>query len=174
MSKILLHACCAICSAYPIKSLGDVVVYFYNPNIVGDYEQRLEAQRTLCAHFGVELIVEHDDWDDWAAGLEDEPERGKRCEKCFALRLEKTAQKARELGIEHFTTSLPISPHKDFEQIVRIGAKWAPSYLPLDFKDGFLHTNQIARELGLYRQKHCGCQASMVQLCHGRTVKKGD
>ena len=151
-----------MCSGWPIEFLNkdyEVVVYFYNPNVVGDYEERLEAQRTLCEYFGVELIEERDDWGDWAAGLETEPERGRRCEKCFSLRFEKTAQKARELGIVNLTTSISVSPHKDFQQICRAAAAHA-NFLPVDFKknDGFLKSNQIARELGLYRQKYCGCK----------------
>lgn len=170
---ILLHACCAICSGYPISLLKEMgyspVVYFCNPNLdtLEEFECRLEAQRTLCNHFGVELIVEeynHQEYLDYVKGLEQEPERGSRCDKCIELRLLKTAQKAKELGIEEFTTSLVISPHKNFQKISAIGVglgKYLPlKYLPLDFKkkDGFLKTNKISRELGLYRQNYCGCE----------------
>lgn len=165
---ILLHACCAICSGYPISLLKEMgyspVVYFCNPNLdtEEEFERRLEAQKTLCNHFDVELIVEeynHSEYLDYVKGLESEPERGSRCDKCIELRLLKTAQKAKELGIEEFTTSLVISPHKNFQKISAIGSKLG-NYLPLDFKkkDGFLKTNQISRELGLYRQNYCGCE----------------
>ena len=170
---ILLHACCAICSGYPISLLKEMgyspVVYFCNPNLdtLEEFERRLEAQRTLCNHFGVELIVEeynHQEYLDYVKGLEQELERGSRCDKCIELRLLKTAQKAKELGIEEFTTSLVISPHKNFQKISAIGTELgnylALKYLPLDFKkkDGFLKTNKISRELGLYRQNYCGCE----------------
>ncbi len=160
--RLLLHACCGICAAWPIEFLQhdwDLTVYFYNPNIKGDYAQRLDAMRKLFP----DVVEDHDDWGDWTAGLENEPERGRRCDKCFKLRLGKAAQKARELGIKNFTTTITISPHKSFEQVARIGAQME-GFLPMDFKknNGFLNTNRIARELGLYRQSHCGCACSMV------------
>ncbi len=171
-NKILLHACCAICSSYPITFLQDmgydVVVYFYNPNIFPEteYQKRLEAQRTLCEHFNCELIEGEYDTGAFykiAKGLEDEPEKGARCLKCFELRLNKTYELAQKLGIEKFTTSIVISPHKDFEKLTEIGHKIAgENYLAIDFKkkDGFLKTNKISKELGLYRQNYCGCRFS--------------
>lgn len=184
-SVILLHACCAICSGYPISLLKEmgysVVVYFCNPNLDSqeEFERRLEAQRTLCNYFGVELIVEeynHQEYLDYVKGLEQEPERGSRCDKCIELRLLKTAQKAKELGIGEFTTSLVISPHKNFQKISAIGTGvgkfLALKYLPLDFKkkDGFLKTNQISRELGLYRQNYCGCEFAFYNTSRPTSV----
>ena len=172
-SKILLHACCAICSAYPVSFLKEagyqVVVYFYNPNIhpEEEYYRRLEAQRTLCRHFGVELIEESyepDKFFEHVKGFENEPEKGLRCDKCFFLRLEKTAQKAKDLGIKNFTTSIVISPHKNFKKLSSIGENIANQYglnfEAIDFKkkDGFLKTNKIANSLSLYRQNYCGCK----------------
>lgn len=171
--KILLHACCAICSGYPISLLQDmgysVVVYFYNPNIYPseEYERRLEAQKTLCKHFGCELIVgeyELEIYEGYVKGLEDEPEKGLRCDKCFELRLQKTAELAKELNIEEFTTSIVISPHKNYEKLTKIGEKIAQDmnlrYLAENFRkqDGFLKTNQISKSLNLYRQNYCGCK----------------
>lgn len=170
--KILLHACCAICSGYPISLLKEMgyspVVYFCNPNLNSEEEfnRRLEAQKILCEHFGVELIVEeykHKEFLDYIKGLENEPEKGSRCDKCIELRLRQAAKKAKELGIEEFTTSLVISPHKNFEKISSLGKNISPGYLPLNFrkKDGFLKTNKISYELDLYRQKYCGCEFSI-------------
>lgn len=174
-NKILLHACCAICSAYPIEMLKnsgyEVVVYFYNPNIFPreEYERRIEAERTLCKHFDVELIegeYEPQKYFEYVQGYEDCPEKGARCELCFRLRLEETACKARALGIDTFTTSIVISPHKNFTTLTRIGEEIAATeglnYLAIDFKkkDGFLKTNKISRELCLYRQNYCGCKFS--------------
>lgn len=167
--KILLHACCGICSGYPISLLIEMgyspVVYFCNPNLDTEEEfyKRLEAQRKVCEHFGVELIVEeynHNEYLDMIKGLEDEPERGKRCNKCIYLRLKKAGEKAKELGINEFTTSLVISPHKNFQKISETGLSLSKGYLPLDFKkkDGFLKTNKLSKELGLYRQNYCGCE----------------
>jgi predicted adenine nucleotide alpha hydrolase (AANH) superfamily ATPase len=97
-------------------------------------------------------------------GLEQEPERGLRCDKCIELRLKKSAKKAIELGINKYTTSLVISPHKNFEKITSIGKNFSNNtdltYLPINFRkqDGFLKTNKLSKELGLYRQNYCGCE----------------
>lgn len=172
-NKILLHACCGICSGYPItmlKELGyDVVVYFCNPNLdtEEEFQKRLDAQKKVCKHFGVDLITEkynHEEYLAFVKGLENEPERGKRCEKCIKLRLKHASLKAKEIGAEKFTTSLVISPHKNYEMISGMGEKIAEEeglmYLSIDFKkkDGFLKTNTISKELALYRQKYCGCE----------------
>ena len=170
---ILLHACCAICSGYPISLLKDmgysVVVYFYNPNIypTEEYEKRLEAQKTLCEHFDCELIVgeyEPDVYYECVKGFEDEPEKGLRCDKCFYLRLEAAAKLAKKLGINEFTTSMVISPHKNYEKLTLIGEKIAKDYgleyFSQNFRknDGFLKTNNISKSLKLYRQNYCGCK----------------
>ena len=172
-NKILIHACCGICSGYPISLLKDmgfaVVVYFCNPNIdtKEEYERRLEAQRTVCRYHGVDLIAEeynHQQFLEVAEGLENEPEKGRRCEKCIELRLKQSADKARELGIKKFTTSLVISPHKNFVKITEIGILISDDieYVSIDFKkkDGFLKTNKLSKELGIYRQNYCGCEFS--------------
>lgn len=156
-----------------LKDMGySLVAYFYNPNIYPqeEYQRRLEAERTLCRHFGIELIEGDyipDDFYECAKGLENEPEKGKRCDKCFELRLRKTAETAQKAGISKFTTSLVISPHKNFQKLSEIGEKIAAEYglkyLAIDFKkkDGFLKTNNISKELQLYRQNYCGCEFSL-------------
>lgn len=174
--SVLIHACCGICSAYPIVQLREMgyepIVYFYNPNIFpeDEYARRLEAEKILCKYHNCELIIGEyckEDYFSKVAGLEDEPERGKRCDICFEMRLEKSAQKAKELGIDKFTTSIVISPHKNFKTLSEIGERIAKKYnleyLAIDFKkkDGFLKTNRISRELNLYRQNYCGCKFSM-------------
>ena len=175
-NKIVLHACCAICSGYPVSYLKEagyhICVYFYNPNIfpAEEYSKRLEAQKTLCSHFTVELVEGKYDTESFyecAKGLENEPEKGRRCIECFRLRLEKTAQFCIEQGIENFTTSIVISPHKNFQLLSELGkeiaGKYNLNYLDIDFKkkDGFLKTNKISRELSLYRQNYCGCEFSL-------------
>lgn len=170
-NKILLHACCGICSGYPIlklKEMGYVpVVYFCNPNLdtKEEFEKRLEAQKKVCDNFSVELIVDEynpQEYLDFVIGFENEPEKGKRCDKCIELRLQKTYEKSLELNIPYFTTSLVISPHKNFEKITSLGEEISKSYVPINFRkqDGFLKTNNISKELGLYRQNYCGCKFS--------------
>ena len=174
--RVLLHSCCAICSSYPISFLQDmgyeVITYFCNPNIYpkSEFAKRLEAQEILCRHFNSKLIVEDyrpEEFFERAKGFENEPEKGLRCDKCFQLRLEQTANKAIELGIKKFTTSIVISPHKNFSKIAEIASNIAIEnnldYLKIDFKKnvGFLKTNRISRELNLYGQNYCGCKFSL-------------
>ena len=129
-NKILIHACCAICSGYPISLLKEMgytpVVFFSNSNLntKEEFERRLEAEKTLCMYHWVDLIIDkynHEEFLELVKGLENEPERGKRCDECIKYRLKKTAEKAKELEIGQFTTSLVISPHKNFEKISNIG-----------------------------------------------------
>lgn len=170
-NRILIHACCGICSGYPIALLKEMgyepVVYFCNPNLdtEEEFERRLTAQKTVCMYHWVELITEdynHAEFLQAVKGLENEPERAKRCDKCIELRLKKAAQKARELGIKKMTTSLVISPHKNYEKITEIGKSVSEGveYIAMDFKkkDGFLKTNKLSKDLGIYRQNYCGCE----------------
>ena len=119
--SLLLHACCAPCSSAcieRIKDFFDITVYYYNPNIDGTYEysKRLKEQERLCCALGVKLIAETyrpEEFYDATKGLEDAPEGGARCEKCFYLRLKKTAEKAKEKDFEFFATTLTLSPLKN-------------------------------------------------------------
>ncbi len=175
-NKILLHACCGICSAYPIIQLRELgyepIVYFYNPNIYPEieYKKRFEAEKTLCEYHKCEIVTETYNPQEFfhaTVGLENEPERGKRCEVCFELRLKKAAEKTKAMHLKNFTTSIVISPHKNFQKITQIGEKLANehelNYIAIDFKkkDGFLKTNKIANSLNLYRQNYCGCKFSI-------------
>lgn len=178
-NRVLIHACCAICSGHPIihlKELGyEPVAYFFNPNIYpsDEYDRRLEAQQALCKAIDCELIVEDYDsklYNDIMRGYENHSEGSERCKKCFELRLLKSAQKARELDIQNFTTSISISPHKNYKWIKEIGESFSRAldieFLDIDFKkqDGFLKTNKLSKELVLYRQNYCGCEMSMRRL----------
>ena len=173
-AKILIHTCCGICSGQSIQELKDMgfepVAYFYNPNIdtEDEYNRRLEAQKTVCKYHNIKLVAEEyhpEEYLEVVQGLENEPEGGKRCTECFKLRLEQSAKKSEELQILSFTTSMPISPHKNFKLISSIGEKIADrindlKYYAIDFKkkDGFLKTNKLSKDLGLYRQNYCGCR----------------
>ena len=152
MEKVVLHACCAICSGYPIILLKEmdyeVIVYFCNNNFdtIDEYNRRLEAEKILCKYLDVELLIEEykpQVYLDYVKGLENAPEGDARCIKCFELRLNETAQKSKELGIKNFTTSMIISPHKNFKNLSLVGKKIAEEYnlkfLDIDFKkkDGF-------------------------------------
>ena len=157
MEKILLHACCAPCTTYPIKKLISEgyrpVVFFYNPNIYPfkEHEKRRLELKNYCKKIDIEYIespYEIKEFYKRIKGFEKEKEKGKRCSICFNLRLEKTAKTAKENGINFFTTTLSVSPHKNSNQIFeqgRIIAKnFQLNFLEFDFKkkDGFLKTNK--------------------------------
>ncbi|NCC50818.1 MAG: epoxyqueuosine reductase QueH [Spartobacteria bacterium] len=172
MKTLLLHTCCAPCAAHAIERMraeGYVVtLYFSNSNIAPaeEYEQRLLSVRFLAEQTGAVLIEDayaHDLWLAHVQGLEGEPEKGRRCHKCFEYNLERTARYADEKGFEYFTTTLTISPHKIARDIFHIGSTY-PKYLPVDFKkqDGFKHSMAHAKEWKLYRQQYCGCEFSIL------------
>lgn len=174
--KVVLHACCAICLGWPhklLKELGyEAAVFYYNPNIfpVSEYERRRDEVVRFCKETNTELKILEDEagvFYDYVRGLEAEKERGLRCERCFQLRLSKTAKFAKEIGADYFTTTLSVSPHKDFAQI-KLSAQTAARefdipYLEMDFKkqNGFKITNEIARSYNFYRQNYCGCEFSV-------------
>lgn len=173
-AKILLHSCCGPCASGAIprlKELGyDVTMYFSNSNIdsLEEYNRRLEAAQTLARAEGIELIADEYDHSSWlekvAKGLENEPEKGARCKKCFKFNLERTRDKAKERKFGKFTTSLTISPHKP--SAVIFASLEDENFLKEDFKKrgGFLLSTNRAKELGLYRQSYCGCEFSKRHL----------
>lgn len=177
--KVILHACCAVCAGYPtqlLKELGyDIEILFYNPNIYPqtEYSRRKSELIRFCDTKNIPLhIIEGDNstYYKYIKGLENEPEKGARCEKCFELRLDKTALLATEKKADFFCTTLSVSPHKNFNQIKNtanhIAEKYNIPYLEIDFKkkNGFKLTNEIAKEFNFYRQNYCGCEFSMRRL----------
>ena len=168
---LLMHACCAPCSSAcleRLKDFFDITVYYYNPNIdsVEEYAKRSAEQERLCNALGVDFVAESyapEEFYAVAKGLEDAPEGGARCEKCFYLRLKKTAEKAEEKGFEYFTTTLTLSPLKNAALLNEIGERIASetgvTWLPSDFKKkgGYLRSIELSKEYGLYRQNYCGC-----------------
>ena len=168
--KVLLHSCCGPCASACVPRLRDgghaVTMLFSNSNIDTreEYERRLGEARRLAAAEGVELVADGYDHADWlrevAAGFEDEPERGRRCERCYRYNLARAADYAAAHGFDAFTTSLTVSPHKPSAKI--FAASDDPRFLREDFKkkDGFRLSVRRAAELGLYRQPYCGCEFS--------------
>lgn len=187
VKKILVHVCCAPDGAYVLKQLQATflpVAFFYNPNIFPrpEYQFRLREMLRVSAWLEVPLIEEEPDfnlWDERTAIYKDEPEKGKRCDLCYAIRLEKTAEKAAQLNLPLFTTVMTISPRKKSLVINSIGkelaAKYGLSFLEADFKkkDGFLHSVALSRELGLYRQNYCGCRWSYEESQKRKARKSG-
>ena len=177
-TPILLHSCCAPCSSTCLERLKDqfeISVLYYNPNIDDEeeYEKRKAEQlRFLALTDGGKLVdCKHDKeaFTKLAEGLENEPERGKRCYLCYELRLRETARMAKELGIFWFCTTLSLSPYKNAEWLneigSRVGKEYGVNYLVSDFKKrgGYLRSVEISEEYGLYRQDFCGCKFSKKQ-----------
>ena len=178
---LLLHSCCAPCSSYVLEYLSrhfQITVLYYNPNIEPFEEYRLRKGEQI-------RLIKEGNWKnpvtfldcDWEAekflqiskGLEDVPEGGIRCHGCFALRLGKTAELAKEQGFDYFTTTLSISPLKNAEKLNEIGERFAKelgiSHLPADFKkrEGYKRSIELSRQYHLYRQDYCGCIFSKME-----------
>lgn len=174
-TKLLLHACCAPCSSAVLERLAtifEITVFYYNPNITDkdEYQKRVdEIKRFLSAfkttypiHF-LEGNYNPDEFFAIAKNLENEPERGNRCYKCYYLRLNETAKIAVQLKIPYFTTTLSLSPYKNSNWINEIGSqlndKYNSIFLYSDFKkkNGYKRSIELSKEYNLYRQNYCGC-----------------
>lgn len=177
--KLLLHACCAPCSSAVLEKLGDffqILILYYNPNISNEneYEKRLLELKKFVSGFKTKYPIEiipgrynPKEFFDIARGLEEEPERGKRCYKCYELRMEECAKLAEEKNIKYFTTTLSLSPYKNANWINEIGAKlekkYQTNFLYSDFKkkNGYKRSIELSKEYNLYRQDYCGCVYSL-------------
>lgn len=189
-TTVLLHTCCAPCSSAIIEAMMKngitPVIYYCNPNIYPqeEYEIRKNECTRYAQSLGLEIVdadYDHDNWLEAMRGLENEPERGGRCLKCFKLRLLRTARYARERGIKVITTTLASSRWKSLDQINEAG-RWACAQvcetdgeynmIPPDDcviwwdrnwrKNGLQERRlQIIKEYDFYNQLYCGCEFSM-------------
>ena len=177
--RLLLHSCCAPCSSYVLEYLSryfEITVFYYNPNIYPpeEFGKRVEEQKRLIAQLPAAHPIsfldgpyEPERFYEMARGLEQVPEGGERCFKCYRLRLTETAEMARAGKYDYFTTTLSISPLKNAEKLNEIGGQLAKDYgvdyLYSDFKkrNGYKRSTELSREYGLYRQDYCGCVFSM-------------
>ena len=176
MPGLLLHICCGPCSTTVFERLQgeyDISAYFYNPNIhpEEEYEKRLEAARSAAHRFGIPFeagTYEPEIFLTAVRGLEHEPENGARCPVCYRLRLSKAAGFASRHSFGMLATTLTLGPQKRASVINPIGhevsAKAGITFLDGDWKkkDGFRRSLEISGELGLYRQRYCGCVFSQA------------
>ncbi|MBR3079696.1 MAG: epoxyqueuosine reductase QueH [Prevotella sp.] len=175
--EVLLHACCAPCSSAIVEWLVQhrvkPTVFYFNPNIFPreEYEIRKQESKRHAESLGIQWVdgdYDHEEWRCGIRGLEDEPERGSRCEQCFTLRLTETARKAQELGIRYFATTLASSRWKSLEQIERAGHRaelmvegvtfWAQNWRKGGLQE---RRNQLLKEYQFYNQQYCGCEFSI-------------
>ncbi len=180
MKRLLLHSCCGPCSSGVLERLSQdysITILFYNPNIypLEEYNERLDAQRKIVDNLNaegyniglIEIGYNNGEYDEAVVGLEELPEGGARCEKCFRLRMERTCRYALENGFDIFTTTLSVSPHKNHVLLNSIGkelsARYGIEYLEANFKknDGYLLSIRNSQKYDLYRQRYCGCKYSI-------------
>lgn len=188
--RLFLHSCCAPCSSYVLEYLSEyfsITVFYYNPNIYPDeeYWKRVQEQKEFIARFPashpiefMEGRFEKEKFYQMARGLEEVPEGGERCFKCYELRLREAAEYARQLHMDYFTTTLSISPMKNAEKLNEIGKKlekeYGVTYLVSDFKkrNGYKRSVELSKEYGMYRQDYCGCVFSMRERESQRKATK--
>lgn len=176
-AQVLLHACCAPCSSAIVEWMTShgvqPVIFYFNPNIypLEEYEIRKNESKRHAESLGLRWIdgdYDHDGWRRGVCGLEHEPERGLRCQRCFELRLTAAALEARRQGLEWFTTTLASSRWKRLDQITLAGEAaekavpgtrfWSQNWR----KDGLQERrNELLRQYGFYNQQYCGCEFSM-------------
>ena len=176
-SSLLLHSCCAPCAGEIMEAVAaseiKTTVYFYNPNIhpIQEYELRKEENKRYCQKLGLDFIDADYDKDNWfkrIKGLENEPERGERCTKCFDMRFERSALYAHENNFFLFATTLGISRWKDLDQVNNSGLRAADRYSGLNFWDfnwrkagGSPRMIEISKREEFYQQEYCGCVYSL-------------
>ena len=176
-SSLLLHSCCAPCAGEIMEAVAaskiKTTVYFYNPNIhpIQEYELRKEENKRYCQKLDFNFIDADYDKDNWfkrIKGLENEPERGERCTKCFDMRFERSALYAHENNFSLFATTLGISRWKDLDQVNNSGLRAADRYSDLNFwgfnwrkAGGSPRMIEISKREEFYQQEYCGCVYSL-------------
>lgn len=164
--KLLLHICCAPCSAACIEVLRkeniDIKGYWYNPNIhpYKEYESRLNALKEYSKMINLDVV--YYDYYGLREFTENVAENlNNRCEYCYYSRMENVAKYAKENGYDTFSTTLLISPYQNHELLKQMGeeiaSKYGIQFLYRDFRIGFREGQAEAKQLGLYMQKFCGC-----------------
>ncbi len=170
-NKLLLHSCCAPCSSSVIERLQkdfDITVLYYNPNIEPqeEYIERKKEQIRLLKEVNIkyyEIDYLNEEFKNKVVGYENEPENGFRCHRCYELRLEKTAEIAKQNNFDYFGTTLTVSPYKSSKVMNEIGIKLSDKYnikyLLSDFKkeNGYQRSIELSKKYNLYRQNYCGC-----------------
>jgi predicted adenine nucleotide alpha hydrolase (AANH) superfamily ATPase len=167
--KLLFHCCCAPCALSCLGELNGAGIepdlYWYNPNIhlFNEYESRRDSLVSFAAKKNLKLTL-IDEYDLSSFITEVFPnmnDKAARCEKCYYMRLDKTAEAAAAMAYKAFSTSLLVSPYQNHEKIKLIGEelgeKHGVKFYYDDFRPAFRRGQSEARADGLYMQKYCGC-----------------
>ncbi len=180
MKRVLVHSCCAHCAAYTVEHWRqqgyEVSAFWYNPNIhpYTEHQHRLEAMQSLAQEMDLPLIInEGYDINSYFQGVVGH--ETERCRHCFRLRLAKTAETAKAMGFDAFTTTLLISPHQKHELLPEIGNELAEekdvAFLYADLRKRYSDSRHITKPLNLYRQQYCGCVYSEWERYANTTIK---
>ncbi len=187
--RLLMHSCCAPCSSYCLSYLAEyfsITVLYYNPNISpeDEYYKRIKEQARLVDVLPVKNKISFAEGEyepleffKMAEGMEDMPEGGARCFKCYEMRQRKAAEYALAHGFDYFTTTLSVSPHKNAQVLnetgLRLEKEYGVKYLVSDFKKkgGYQKSIQYSREYNLYRQDYCGCIFSKKEREQEKTAR---
>lgn len=186
-NHLVVHSCCAPCTGEVMQAVAasgiKQTIVFYNPNIHPrqEYQLRKDENKRYADQLGVPFVDLDYDTDNWFArvkGLEDEPERGARCTKCFDMRFERTALYAKEQGISVFTSSLGISRWKDMQQINASGERAAERWDGIQYwtfnwrkQGGSMRMLEIAKQEQFYQQEYCGCVYSLRDTNRFRALR---
>jgi len=163
---VLIHICCGVCILEPLRDLRgeghEVLGVWVNPNVepAAEHDRRLDALGTVARVEGLPLVrLNASKFSPPAAEPSDE-----RCGYCYRLRLLPTARLAAESGAA-FTTTLLFSRYQRHELITRVAEELAAEtgvrFLYRDWRPLFNRGQSRARRLGIYRQRYCGCLASL-------------
>lgn len=186
--SLLVHSCCGPCSTAVLERMQeyfDIDILYYNPNLDSkeEFDRRVIEQQKVLDFLNEKynrnmksIVVPYDHYEflKIAYGVENEREGGKRCMRCYHLRLLFAAKFAKENGYDYFTTTLSISPHKNSQVLnkigINVGKRVGVKYLVSDFKkkNGFKRSVELSDELGLYRQDYCGCEFSKEEASSRR------
>ena len=179
MNKALfLNLCCAPCSTVAFERLPisyNITGFYYNPNIYpeAEYKKRLDYVKKLSILYKIPLNISNYDnqlWINIIKPYENTPERGERCFHCISLRINKTAETAKLLNINKFSTTLSVSPHKDINMINKAGKIAENNYgiefvsLNLKKQNGYKQSIELSKKHQLYRQSYCGCIYSLNEM----------
>ncbi len=184
LSKILVHMCCGPCSIVPLKNIlreeFEVHGFFFNPNIHprAEFLKRLNGTKELAAHMGLHVLYDEEyravefirgliGSVDGRTDQDGKPPEGERCSYCYSERLEATAKAAKAKGYEAFTSSLLYSKYQNHGEIIELAEglslKYGVDFFYRDFRDGWVEGIVESKEIGLYRQKYCGCIYSKIE-----------
>jgi len=169
---LLLHICCGPCLIYPYQRLTDQGFkfsgFYYNPNIypVSEYDRRVEGLKVLSREFSLDVEYPQHQESDFFQVIDSPELISQRCVRCWSLRLQKTANQAKNRGFRAFSTTLLVSPYQNHELLKQlggqIGRQTGVDFYYEDFRSGFKPAQQEAKRRGIYRQKYCGCKYSIL------------